>query len=116
MNLERTNLAELSPEVVPSSIEVVTADLSYLSLARAVPQLNGRVKLSPQADLVALVKPQFELGLPTAPTGAGQLADAVVAAREGIEQAGWIAMGTEQSPQRGARGSIEFFLHAHRHD
>jgi predicted rRNA methylase YqxC with S4 and FtsJ domains len=58
---------------VPARIAVVTADLSYVSLARAVPQLNGRVMVAPDADLVAVIKPQFELGLAEPPTEARQL-------------------------------------------
>lgn len=112
VNLERTNLADLSPQLVPARIDVVTADLSYLSLARAGPQLNGRVIVAPDADLVAVIKPQFELGLPEPPTEARQLARAVEGACTGVEQAGWRVTGTEESPVRGARGAIEFLLHA----
>ena len=43
VNLERTNLGELSSALVPDPIELVTADLSYISLARVVPQLEGRL-------------------------------------------------------------------------
>jgi 23S rRNA (cytidine1920-2'-O)/16S rRNA (cytidine1409-2'-O)-methyltransferase len=111
-NLERTNLADLSPQLVPATIDIVTADLSYISLARAVPQLNGRVILAPDADLVAVIKPQFELGLRERPTEARQLARAVDAASAGVEHAGWTLTETEESPVRGARGAIEFLLHA----
>lgn len=65
VNLERTNLAVLSPVIVPDTIDVVTADLSYLALAQAVPQLSDRVALAPDADLLAVVKPQFELAFPS---------------------------------------------------
>jgi 23S rRNA (cytidine1920-2'-O)/16S rRNA (cytidine1409-2'-O)-methyltransferase len=112
VNLERTNLADLRPQLVPTRVDVVTADLSYVSLARAVPQLNGRVMVAPDADLVAVIKPQFELGLPEPPTEARQFARAVEAASAGIEQAGWTVTGTEESPVRGTRGAIEFLLHA----
>lgn len=114
VNLERTNLADLSPQLVPARIDIVTVDLSYISLARAVPQLNDRVVFSPDADLVALIKPQFELGLREPPTEAGQLARAVEGASTGVEQAGWTVTETEESPVRGTRGAIEFLLHAAR--
>ena len=115
VNLERTNLADLSPQLVPARIDVVTADLSYVSLARAVRQLNARVIVAADADLVAVIKPQFELGLPEPPSDARQLARAVEAASAGVEHAGWTVTGTEESPVRGARGAIEFLLHASRH-
>jgi 23S rRNA (cytidine1920-2'-O)/16S rRNA (cytidine1409-2'-O)-methyltransferase len=112
VNLERTNLAELSPQLIPETIEVVTADLSYLSLARAVPQLSGRVELAPYAELVAVVKPQFELGLRELPTEPRELERAVEHASEGIEQAGWTVTQAAESPVRGRRGAVEFLLHA----
>jgi 23S rRNA (cytidine1920-2'-O)/16S rRNA (cytidine1409-2'-O)-methyltransferase len=113
VNLERTNLAELSSTLVPE-VDVVTADLSYVALAAAIPQLNGRVRLAADADLVALVKPQFELGLPEPPTEPADLARARTAAAGGIAAAGWAVTGVIPSPVRGTRGSAEFLLHARR--
>ena len=66
VDLEATNLGVLGPELVPDEVEVVTLDLSYLALADAVPQLD-RLRLGRGADAVALVKPQFELGLVATP-------------------------------------------------
>jgi 23S rRNA (cytidine1920-2'-O)/16S rRNA (cytidine1409-2'-O)-methyltransferase len=111
VNLERTNVAELTPAHVPEAVTLVVADLSYISLARALPQLNGRVTISSGADLVAVVKPQFELGLAKPPTRARQLAEAVARARIGAMKAGWTAIDVVESPVSGARGSREFLLH-----
>lgn len=116
INLERTNLADLSTQLVPERIDIVTADLSYLSLTRAVPQLNGRIMFSPGAELLAVVKPQFELGLAEPPSEARELAKAVQLASGGIDQAGWTVTGSVQSPVTGGRGAIEFLLHARRRD
>jgi 23S rRNA (cytidine1920-2'-O)/16S rRNA (cytidine1409-2'-O)-methyltransferase len=63
VNLESTNLGDLSRRLVPEVIDVITMDLSYLSLASAVPQLD-RIAIAGDADLIVLVKPMFELGLP----------------------------------------------------
>ena len=114
VNLERTNLGDLSTSLVPEIVEVVTIDLSYISLARSVPQLNARVVVAPGADLVGLVKPQFELGLSRPPAHPRRLADAIERASDGIEGSGWTVMGVEDSPLRGRRGSVEFLLHARR--
>jgi 23S rRNA (cytidine1920-2'-O)/16S rRNA (cytidine1409-2'-O)-methyltransferase len=111
VNLERTNLADLSPELVSEPVEVVTVDVSYLALAVAVPQL-GRVDIGATADLLALVKPQFELGLAQPPTSPQTLAAALSEAVAGIEAAGWTVAGSTESPVRGARGAVEFFVHA----
>jgi 23S rRNA (cytidine1920-2'-O)/16S rRNA (cytidine1409-2'-O)-methyltransferase len=109
--LERTNLAELDEKSVRDAVGVVTIDVSYLALARAVPQL-GRVLLAPDADAVALVKPQFELGLARPPSDHGQLEEAVRRARRAFERVGWSVHRPIESPARGARGAIEYLLHA----
>ena len=109
VNLERTNLGELALE---ETIEVVTIDVSYLALADAVPQLE-RVSLAPDAAAVALVKPQFELGLAEPPPDE-RLAEAVERAREAFEANGWNVPRVVESPVRGFRGSREFLLHARR--
>jgi 23S rRNA (cytidine1920-2'-O)/16S rRNA (cytidine1409-2'-O)-methyltransferase len=111
VNLEGTNLGVLDGACVPDPIEVVTMDLSYLSIARAVPEL-ARIRLAPAADLVALVKPMFELGLARAPTDPARLDEAVAAAVAGVERAGWRAVQTTPSPVTGARGAPERLLHA----
>lgn len=113
VNLEATNIAELDPANVPDVIEVVTIDLSYLALAVAAPQL-ARVRLAPNAEAIALVKPQFELGLAKPPADPERLARAVARARAGFETSGWTVEGAIESPTRGARGGIEYLLHARR--
>jgi 23S rRNA (cytidine1920-2'-O)/16S rRNA (cytidine1409-2'-O)-methyltransferase len=111
VNLESTNLSELDRELVPDRIELVTLDLSNLAIARAVPQLDGRL-LADGVDLVALVKPMFELGLAQLPTSDGQLEEAVERAASGIAASGWRVVDRMRSPVLGARGAVEFFLHA----
>jgi 23S rRNA (cytidine1920-2'-O)/16S rRNA (cytidine1409-2'-O)-methyltransferase len=98
---------------VPDEIELVTLDLSYLSLARAVPELE-RLQLAPAVELVALVKPMFELALGRPPEAAdrAQLDAAVTVARRGVEDAGWDVLAVSESPTRGGRGAVEFLLHA----
>ncbi len=111
VNLERTNLGALTTALVPDAVELVTLDLSYLSLGRAIPELR-RVQLTPDVDLIALVKPMFELGLATPPDEGGQFEAAVAAARRGAEDAGWRVLAEMESPTRGAHGAVEFLLHA----
>jgi 23S rRNA (cytidine1920-2'-O)/16S rRNA (cytidine1409-2'-O)-methyltransferase len=113
VNLESTNLGDLNRRLVPEVIGVITMDLSYLSLAFAVPQLD-RIAIADDADLVVLVKPMFELGLPALPEEGVLLEKAVVRAIQGVELGRWKVLGQMESPVRGAGGAIEFFLHARR--
>jgi 23S rRNA (cytidine1920-2'-O)/16S rRNA (cytidine1409-2'-O)-methyltransferase len=113
VNLERTNLGGLSLAVVPEPVELVTIDVSYLSLARAVPQLSP-LEIAGGADLLALVKPQFELGLPAPPVDPAMRAEALERASAGIRASGWEVVGAFGSPIPGHRGAVEFFVHARR--
>ncbi|HCG02179.1 MAG TPA: TlyA family rRNA (cytidine-2'-O)-methyltransferase [Chloroflexi bacterium] len=112
-NLEATNLGTLDKKLVPDPIELFTLDLSYLSLADAAPQLE-RVGISDHADLVALVKPMFELHLSRPPEDAASQQRALELAREGIAKAGWEVVSWMDSPVTGARGAVEFLVHATR--
>lgn len=111
VNLEATNLGELRPALVPETIDLVTIDVSYLSLTDAVPQLE-RIQLSPNAHAIALVKPQFELGLPSPPPDATALSRALDRGCDGFVAAGWDVRGAIESPVRGGRGAVEFLVHA----
>ncbi len=113
VNLERTNLGQLDRTRVAEAIEMVTIDVSYLALARAVPQLD-RVHIAAHADAIALVKPQFELGLAHPPRGRSSLDAACNRAAAGFAAARWRVRATIESPLRGARGAVEFLLHASR--
>ncbi|HEY7400408.1 MAG TPA: SAM-dependent methyltransferase [Actinomycetota bacterium] len=115
VNLERTNLSRIAETPIRCwPIDLVTLDLSYLSLANAVPQLE-RVRFAAGADLVALVKPMFELGLPAPPKAERDLRQAVDAAGRGVEAAGhWRVTGSMPSPVVGSRGARELLLHARR--
>jgi 23S rRNA (cytidine1920-2'-O)/16S rRNA (cytidine1409-2'-O)-methyltransferase len=113
LNLEATNVSKLDTRLIPEPIEVVTVDVSYLALASAVSQLD-RIVLRDGADLVGLVKPMFELRLPTAPVDRETVEAAVERAALGIEAAGWEVLGTMASPVLGGRGAVEALLHARR--
>jgi 23S rRNA (cytidine1920-2'-O)/16S rRNA (cytidine1409-2'-O)-methyltransferase len=113
VNLEATNLAELNTELVPDLIDLFTLDLSYLALSEAVSQLET-VRIANSAHAIALVKPQFELGLSEPPRERAQLANALTKARAGFLAAGWQVPEWIESPVRGRHGSSEFLLHATR--
>lgn len=112
VNLEGTNLGALDRTLVPDRIDRFTLDLSYLSLADAVPQLD-RVDIAADAEIVALVKPMFELHL-GAPPPDDRLDEALDRAVAGITAAGWRVVASLRSPVLGARGAVELLVHARR--
>ena len=113
--IERCNVRALSRELIAEPADAIVADVSFISLKLALPPA---LKLARNgAWLVALVKPQFEVGRANIGKG-GIVRDA--AARElavsGMAQwlsaFGWKIAGTMESPVPGGSGNIEFLLAA----
>ena len=103
---------------VPSSAGVLVADVSFISLRLALPVPMSL--LAPGAWLVALVKPQFELG-PDAVGKRGIVRDEALAAGavDSIRwwlaaQPGWRLVGSTPSPLPGREGNHEFLIAAQR--
>jgi 23S rRNA (cytidine1920-2'-O)/16S rRNA (cytidine1409-2'-O)-methyltransferase len=115
VNLERTNLADLSAIPRFARIGAVTMDLSYLSVADAVPQVEA-LRFAGDADLIALVKPMFELGLDAPPEDEPSLRRALALAVAGVQRLPWHVTGTMPSPVTGSKGTYEWLLHARRSD
>jgi 23S rRNA (cytidine1920-2'-O)/16S rRNA (cytidine1409-2'-O)-methyltransferase len=112
--IERQNARDLTAAHVPPP-DWITADLSFISLAKALPPALALAR--PGATLVALVKPQFEVG--PAHVGKGGIvrdAGAIATARAGVRDfligAGWAVLGEGTSPITGADGNAEYLIAA----
>ena len=115
--LERTNIRTLLPaQVGGTPFDVIVADLAFISLVTIAPVLAGDLA-APGADVVALVKPQFEAGRADVSRGKGVIRHAGVrrAALERVASAfasqGATIMGAMASPLLGPAGNAEFLLH-----
>lgn len=112
---ERTNLRDARPEAVGGPFDVVTADLSFISLRTVMSELLAL--LDPAGDAVWLLKPQFEAGRAEASRGEGVIRDPAVWLRvltevwSDLEARGAAMMGVMVSPVLGAAGNVEFLLH-----
>ncbi len=111
VNLERTNIAEVTPELLGCRPDVVVCDVTKLALRDVAAQLVANDVPSSGCRFVGLVKPMFELGTGELPVG-DELQRALALARDGIEELGWTDLATIDSPITGHRGAVEFFLHA----
>ena len=114
--VERVNVRDIDPERFGGRVDLVVADLSFISLTVVARSLVGMARDG--AELVLLVKPQFEVGRREASRGQGvvtdpalhrQACDAVSAA---VEEAGAEVLGLVESPITGGEGNKEFLLHA----
>jgi 23S rRNA (cytidine1920-2'-O)/16S rRNA (cytidine1409-2'-O)-methyltransferase len=111
ISLERTNLAQLGRGLIGEPVNLMTMDLSYLAVADAIGQVDRQL-LAPAAQLIALIKPTFELHAATLADQPQQIAAAVDAAVCALERHGWRVRDQRPSPIRGSRGAAEVLVHA----
>lgn len=116
--LDRTNIRTLEPEAVAPPPGLVVADLSFISLTLVLTPL--RACCAPDADLLLMVKPQFEVGRDR--LGAGGVvrdpalrAEAVVGVADAARAAGLDVHGVVASPLPGPSGNVEYFVHLRPH-
>lgn len=112
--IERRNIRALPASVIPEAVGLAVVDVSFISLALVLPTVSRLC--APAADLVALVKPQFEVG--KGKVGKGGVVRDPVQHRQAIDAVRAVAgrlrlaeRGLVESPLRGPRGNREFFLH-----
>jgi len=112
--LDKTNIRLATADLLPEPVDLVVVDVSFISLRLVLPALALLAK--PGAPVVALVKPQFEVGRAAVGKGgivrddvarAGALRDVAAAAA----QLGFTVAGDTPSPITGGKGNIEFLLH-----
>ena len=118
VSLERLNVRAIDAAHVPEPVDLIVCDVSFIGLRVALPAALALA--APGADLVALIKPQFEVG----PAGVGKggiVRDAALrqAACESIRdwlaaQPDWTVRGIVDSPIEGGDGNSEFLIAAYR--
>jgi len=114
--LDRTNARAIDADQLGGPVELVVSDLSFISLKLVLPALAACV--APGADLVPMVKPQFEVGRERVGAG-GVVRDpelrvsAVLQVAEAAAALGLQTRGVTASPLPGPSGNVEFFLWLH---
>ena len=110
---DRTNIKDLSLELIGEPVEVVVGDLSFISLTKVLDPLLA--VCTDDADLALMVKPQFEVGKDR--VGKGGVvrepelrAEAVEQVATAASERGWGARAVARSPLPGPSGNVEFFL------
>jgi 23S rRNA (cytidine1920-2'-O)/16S rRNA (cytidine1409-2'-O)-methyltransferase len=110
---DRTNVRELTPELIGGPVDLVVGDLSFISLPLVLDALLGVTR--PEGDLALMVKPQFEVGKERIPKGGvvrdpELRAEAVIGVAAASAARGWGAVQVATSPLPGPSGNVEFFL------
>ena len=114
--LERTNARHLTVDMIPDPAGVVVCDASFIGLKTVLPAAMALT--SPQAILIALIKPQFEAERSEVGKG-GVVRDPEIHARICDNISSWLSslpdwsvLGITQSPIKGPEGNIEFLIGA----
>jgi 23S rRNA (cytidine1920-2'-O)/16S rRNA (cytidine1409-2'-O)-methyltransferase len=111
--LERTNARALQPADLPYAPELVVMDLSFISLAKVLPAVLACT--APRHDVLAMVKPQFEVGRERVGKGgvvrdAADRRAALVSVAQAARAAGEAVMGFAPSGLPGPKGNLETFV------
>jgi len=116
LNLEKTDARDLTPDVITEAPSLIVCDVSFISLSKVLPTALDLA--APGADLITLVKPQFEADGPKAVGKKGVVKDpeahvaAVAKVRAWLEESGWAVREVADSPITGGDGNVEFLLWA----
>lgn len=117
VNMEATDARGLSPAEIPRAPGLIVADVSFISLEKVLP--DALALAGQGADLLALVKPQFEVGRDNVGKG-GIVRDiaaqdaALQSVKAFIVASGWTVQASADSPIEGGDGNREFLLWARR--
>lgn len=115
--LEKTSARTLTPAQIDRPCGWVVCDASFISLAKVL-EVPLKLAATP-CQVVALIKPQFEVGKGEVGKG-GVVRDPALHARvcgevrDWLEGQGWQVQGIVESPIRGPEGNVEFLVSAHR--
>jgi 23S rRNA (cytidine1920-2'-O)/16S rRNA (cytidine1409-2'-O)-methyltransferase len=113
VNREKVNARYLQPEDFPEPLDFVSIDVSFIPLKLILPAVAGFLR----GELVALIKPQFEVGKHEVGKGGivrdpDQRAAAVQAVVQVAGELGFTVKGVIESPIKGAEGNVEYLMHA----
>jgi 23S rRNA (cytidine1920-2'-O)/16S rRNA (cytidine1409-2'-O)-methyltransferase len=116
--MEQTNARTLDPRLFGDQPSLAVVDVAFISLEKILPAVFN--VLAPRGEVVALVKPQFEVGRES--VGKGGIVRDPALHRAAVQRLarysvirGWHVLGVTASPLRGAKGNREFFLHLSSH-
>jgi len=116
VNLEKTDARDLTPAIITEAPSLIVCDASFISLLKVLPVALELAASG--ADLITLVKPQFEAEGPKAVGKKGVVKDpeahaaAVTRVRDWLKAGGWRVREVADSPITGGDGNVEFLLWA----
>ena len=119
ITIERVNIRDIASSLIPEPIDIAVIDVSFISLEKVIPSILKF--LNPDSEIIALIKPQFEVGREQVGKG-GIVRDeaarsaAVDRVTDFIRGSGFEVKGVIPSPITGQDGNVEFLMHAVRRE
>ncbi len=113
--MEKTNIRYLDRRSIGHDIDIAVIDVSFISLTKVIPKVIGLLK--PGGLIVALIKPQFEVGKKDIGKG-GVVKDkalhneVIEKIKQDFRESGLSVKGVTESHPAGPKGNIEYFIHA----
>jgi 23S rRNA (cytidine1920-2'-O)/16S rRNA (cytidine1409-2'-O)-methyltransferase len=113
--IERMNVRHMEPSYIPEPLDLAVIDVSFISLGKVLPSIVQFLR--PHSEVIALIKPQFEVGRTHVGRGGIVRDDAARAAavemvKEMFREAGFTVKGVIPSPITGQDGNVEFLIDA----
>ena len=116
--MERTNIRYVKPENIGESLDFASVDVSFISLSKVLPAAYDLLKDG--AEMVCLIKPQFEAGREKVgkkgvvrdPAVHGEVIRRIISV---AEEDGFDVLGLTWSPVKGPEGNIEYLIHIRKH-
>lgn len=113
--IERTNIRYMERERIPESVDIATIDVSFISLKLVIPKVLEFLK--PRGEMVALIKPQFEVGKGEIEKGGivrseEKRVKVVENMKNFFESLSLKVIGVVESPIKGQKGNIEYLIYA----
>jgi 23S rRNA (cytidine1920-2'-O)/16S rRNA (cytidine1409-2'-O)-methyltransferase len=112
--IERTNIRDMSRDNIPEEVDIAVIDVSFISLIKVLPHVIPLLK--DKGEIVALIKPQFEVGKGEVGKGGivrddKKVEKVLTDVRTFAEESGLEIAGLTPSPILGAKGNREFLIH-----
>ncbi|MBI4844046.1 MAG: TlyA family RNA methyltransferase [Nitrospirae bacterium] len=112
--IEKTNIRYLEKDILPYKLDIITIDVSFISLLTVIPKILEFLK--PSSEVVALIKPQFEVGREDVGKGGivrdeKKRLETVERIKKEVLEMGLEVIGVTESPVKGPKGNVEYLIY-----